>query len=69
MEETEKEKGDRLITEAELLKVLDLKKSDLDNLRREKGFPFVKFSQRKRAYFLSDVMEWAKKHRVTPEEG
>jgi predicted DNA-binding transcriptional regulator AlpA len=61
--------AEKLISEADLLKALGLKKSELDRLRREKGFPYIKFSQRSRAYFLSDVMEWARKNRVTPEMG
>jgi hypothetical protein len=36
-------------------------------MRREKGLPYVKISQRARIYFLSDIMEWAKKNRITPE--
>jgi len=48
---------ERLITEEELLKVLGLKKPELDRLRNEKGLPYVKFSSRSWAFFLSDVME------------
>lgn len=54
-----------MISEAELTKLLGLKKPELDRLRREKGLPFVKFSQRTRAYFLSDILEWGKKNRIT----
>ncbi len=60
---------ERLISEAELLKSLGLKKPELDRLRREKGLPFVRFSQRSRGYFLSDVLDWARKNRVTPDMG
>jgi hypothetical protein len=41
----------------------------LDRLRREKGFAYVKFSQRSRAYLLSDVLEWGKKNRIVPDMG
>jgi predicted DNA-binding transcriptional regulator AlpA len=58
-----------LTTEAELLKVLGLKKPELDKLRTEKGLPYVRFSARSRAFFLSDVMEWARKNRITSEKG
>jgi len=58
-----------LISEAELMKSLGLKKLELDRLRREKDLPYVKFSQRSRAFFLSDVLEWAKKNRIAPNEG
>jgi len=60
---------DRLISEVDLMKILGLKRPELDKLRREKGLPYVKFSQRSRAYFLSDVLEWAKRNRVTHDEG
>ena len=69
METQDKTNQDRLISEADLLRTLGLKKSELDSLRREKGLPFVKFSQRSRGYFLSDVLAWAKKNRVIPNEG
>ncbi len=66
MEQTEKESlGERLISETDLLKALGLKKPELDRLRRDKGLPFVKFSQRSRGYLLSDILNWAKKNRIT----
>jgi len=55
---------ERLIPEAELMKTLGLLRPDLDRLRRTKKFPFVKFSSKGRAYFLTDVLTWAKEHRV-----
>ncbi len=58
---------EKLISESDLLKVLGLKKSELDRIRREKGLPYVRISQRARAYFLSDVVEWARKNRMSPE--
>jgi predicted DNA-binding transcriptional regulator AlpA len=51
------------------MKALNLKKSELDRLRREKGLPYVKLSQRRRAYLLSDILEWARKNRITFREG
>jgi len=47
VEQTDKEKGNqgRLITEAELLKVLGLKKPELDKLRTEKDCPMLGFQQ------------------------
>jgi predicted DNA-binding transcriptional regulator AlpA len=60
---------EKLISESDLLRILGLKKLELDRLRRDKGLPYVKFSQRSRAYFLSDVLEWARKNRVTSEMG
>jgi hypothetical protein len=46
------------------MKTLGLLRPDLDRLRRTKKFPFVKFSSKGRAYFLTDVLTWAKEHRV-----
>ena len=59
--------GDRLISEADLLKNLSLKKQELDQLRREKGLPYIRLSRKSRAYLLSDVMNWAWKNRVVPD--
>lgn len=58
-----------MISEADLMKLLGLKKSELGRLRREKGLPYVKFSQRSRAFLLSDVLEWAKANRITQDAG
>lgn len=51
------------------MKSLGLKKEELDRLRRDKGFAYVKLSQRSRAYFLSDVLEWARKNRIVSDNG
>ena len=55
---------ERLISESELLKILGLKKPELDRLRRDKGLPFVRFSSKSRAYLLSDLMDWSRKNRT-----
>lgn len=54
---------EKLITEAELLKILGLRKSSLSELRY-KGLPFVKLSHTCRVYFLSDIMAWSKGRRI-----
>ena len=54
---------DKLLTEADLLKVLGLKKSALGQLRRN-GLPYVRISKLCRCYFLSDLMEWSKGKRI-----
>ena len=56
------------MSEADLMKTLGLKKPELDRLRRDKGLPYVKFSSKARAYFLTDVLEWARKNRITPNK-
>ncbi len=64
---TEAMEKERLISETDLLKILGLRKPELDRLRREKGLPFVRFSSKSRAYLLSDLLHWAGKNRVVPE--
>jgi len=52
-----------MITEEELLKLMNLKPSELSYLRHEKGLPYVKLSMRRRVYLEEDLMEWFKGHR------
>ncbi len=68
-QKTEAVEKERLISEVDLLKILGLKKLELDRLRREKGLPFVRFSTKSRAYFLSDILEWSRKNRVINSNG
>ena len=56
-----------MISESELLRILGLKKAELDRLRREIRLPFVRLSSKSRAYFLSDILHWAEKNRVVFE--
>ncbi len=53
-----------MITEAELLKLMALKPSELKYLRKGKGFPFVKLTIKTRVYLEDDLMEWFKGHRM-----
>ena len=53
-----------MITEEELLKLLNVKPSELAHLRNEKGLPYVRFSRTRRIYLEEDLMEWFKNHRV-----
>ena len=55
--------SDKLLTEADLLRVLGVKKSVLTTFR-SKGLPFVRLNSRSRLYFLSDLMEWCKTWRM-----
>ena len=61
---TEKMEKERLISETDLLKILGLRKPELDKLRREKGLPFIRFSSKSRAYFLTDLIDWSRKNRT-----
>ena len=69
---TETMEKERLISESDLLKILGLRKPELDKLRREKGLPFIRFSSKSRAYFLSDLLDWSRRNRLVintePEE-
>jgi hypothetical protein len=53
-----------MITEAELLKLLDLKPSELQFLRYAKGLPYVKLSKTKRVYLEKDLMAFFEAHRA-----
>ena len=53
-----------MVTEQELLKLMNLKPSELTSLRLEKGLPFVKLSLRIRVYLEDDLMEWFKGRRI-----
>ena len=45
-------------SEASLLELLGVEKRTLDNLRNQKGFPFVSLSRKARVYIAGDVSEW-----------
>jgi predicted DNA-binding transcriptional regulator AlpA len=47
-----------VLSEADLLELLGIDKSTLDDLRREKGFPAVRLTARTRVYLAKDVLGW-----------
>lgn len=49
-----------MVTEKELLKLMDLKPTELAYLRSEKGMPFVRLSRSRRVYLEADLMDWFK---------
>jgi len=53
-----------MITENELIKLMEVKPSELRYLRVEKGMPFVQLSKTMRVYLEEDLMEWFKKNRT-----
>jgi hypothetical protein len=57
---------ERLFSEANLMEMLGLKKSDLA-LMRKKGLTFVKVSKVKRLYLLSDIHAWAGKNKMSSD--
>lgn len=47
-------------SEVAMLELLGIDKQTLDDLRREKGFPFVRLTTRARVYLADEVLEWLK---------
>lgn len=45
-------------TEKTLTEILEIKKEDLEKLRKEENFPYIKLTEDKRIYFLPHVVEW-----------
>jgi len=43
-----------------MLELLGVDKGTLDDLRREKGFPFVRLTTRARVYLADEVLDWLK---------
>jgi len=52
-----------ILTEQELLDLLGVKKTFVDNLRRKKGLPFCSLSPLCRIYLVSDVIDFIKNKR------
>jgi len=47
-----------VLSEADLLELLGIDRKTLDDLRREKDFPFVRLTTRTRVYLAKDVLGW-----------
>ena len=62
MEESQSLK-EAVMSEVDLLELLNVEQHVLDNLRREKGFPFIRFTTKHRVYLASEVLEWLKQQR------
>ena len=50
-------------TEEDLVKLLGITKRTLDNLRNEKGLPYVRLTAKCRVYLVEDILEWLKQYR------
>jgi predicted DNA-binding transcriptional regulator AlpA len=48
-------------SEAAMLELLGVDKGTLDDLRREKDFPFVRLTTRSRVYLANEVLDWLKR--------
>lgn len=46
------------LPETHLLEALGIKKTTLDYLRHNRGFPFMALTKTERLYFLPDIREW-----------
>jgi len=52
--------SDQVISEVNLLELLNVEQPVLDNLRREKNFPCIRLNNRSRVYMTDKVLEWLK---------
>jgi hypothetical protein len=62
--ETKDETLQNVLTEKDVCDLLGMNKNQVGDLRRKKGLPFVKLSDRSRLYFESDIVEFFKGQRV-----
>lgn len=54
----------KIKTEAEILKKFDLTKSQLDVLRLEREFPFIKLSNSVRVYKTDSILAWLDENEI-----
>ena len=55
---------EKILTEKELLELLGIKRSALDDLRHKKQLPFCKISNTNRIYLVKDVIEFIESRRM-----
>jgi len=60
MEELRQTLEQLVYSEAAMLKLLGIDKKTLDDLRREKEFPFIRLTARSRVYLADEVLAWLK---------
>ena len=58
---------ERLISEADVMNTLGLKKQELASMR-QKGLKYVRVSKVKRLYFLTHLYEWAKSNTMQQDQ-
>jgi predicted DNA-binding transcriptional regulator AlpA len=61
MEEMRLPLGDQVYNEEDMLALLGIGKETLDDLRREKNFPYIGLTSRARVYLTEEVLDWLKK--------
>ena len=59
---------DKVLKEQDVLELLGISRETLDNLRREKGFPFVRVTNKARVYLDDDILQWLKQHKPNKSE-
>jgi len=55
---------EKILTEKELLELLGIKRSALDDLRHKKQLPFCRISNTNRIYLVKDVIEFIESKRM-----
>ena len=58
-----------ILTEKELLELLGIKKTALDDLRRSRKLPFCKISKTNRIYLVKAVLNFIASRRIILNEG
>ena len=62
--ETQGETLRNVLTERELCELLGMNKEQVGVLRRAKGLPFIKLTDRARLYFEADLVDFFRRNRV-----
>jgi len=58
-----------IVSEEELLKLLNISKKTLAYLRNKRGLPYIELTRYERVYYEGDVVEWLKKNSKKREPG
>ena len=56
---------EQVLSEVDLLELLNIEVGTLDMLRREKGLPYIRLNRRNRVYLAVDVLGWLERQRIT----
>ena len=64
-QQTNSRLSESVVSEIDLLAILNIEQPVLNDLRLEKGFPVVRLNNRNRVYLIEDVRDWLKAHRDT----
>ena len=54
-----------VVSEIDLLAILNIEQSTLNELRLVKSFPVIRLNNRNRVYLIDDVVTWLKEHKAT----